>query len=63
MNSIPVTENVIRLTLLRFVNAYLVGEPDGFLSIAYRALVCASGERLLKGKNAQATPGGISIAR
>jgi glyoxylase-like metal-dependent hydrolase (beta-lactamase superfamily II) len=30
MKTAPLTENLIQLTRLRFVNAYLVREPDGF---------------------------------
>ena len=30
MNSIMLSENIIQLTRMRFVNAYLVGEDDGF---------------------------------
>ena len=51
MNSIPVTENVIQLTRLRFVNAYLVREPDGFTRVdtttggAAAALLAAAEER------------------
>jgi glyoxylase-like metal-dependent hydrolase (beta-lactamase superfamily II) len=30
MRSIPVSENVIQLTRVRFVNAFLVREEDGF---------------------------------
>ena len=33
MKTTPVTDNLIQLTRLRFVNAYLVREDDGFTLI------------------------------